>query len=126
MKFSFLTDDDSRLYCQQIIKAMELLFDIDPNKGYELLNGFWRGKDWRESAPFTYLLYHERQGEWAERIGNPKPYGGTETELKEWKTRQEVAASRIRSFRENGQYKWLWPGEEVCHPRRSDGTNQAP
>src|SRR6266404_9354844 len=112
MTFAFQTDDNSRLYCEQIIGAMGLLFDIDPDRSLELLNDFWRGKDWRESETFIYLLYHRRQGEWAERIGNPKPYGGSEAELERWNCRQKEAASRIQSFCENGQYKWLWPLKE--------------
>ena len=108
--FSFHTDDESRDYCEKIIKAMELLYDIDPVTGLEILNDFWFGFDWREgseTANHTYVLYHQTHREWADIIGNPCPAMGTELELKQWRARQGEAERRIAAFRKAGQFEWL-------------------
>src|SRR5207245_1074023 len=84
MMFSFHTDNRSSLYCDRIIKAMDLLYDIPPVAGYELLNDFWRGFDWRENsetANHTFVLFHNTEREWADRIANPCPAMGTESDL---------------------------------------------
>lgn len=108
-EFDFLTDGASKLYCEQIVVAMELLYDIAPDAGYALLNERWQGKDWRTDAKFAYLLYHERQEEWARRIGNPKPCGGADEELDQWAIREDEANARIESLRNDLSYQWLWP-----------------
>lgn len=111
MIFDFLTDDESMSFCERIVKAMELLYDIDQAKGCELLNEKWRGYDWRDpsnggTSKHQYLLYHETERDWAGRIGNPHPYTeGPKTD--EWNARQTRAEQLIVEFREAGVHAWL-------------------
>lgn len=112
MIYLFQTDNTSREFCDNIVKAMELLYDIDPNIGCELLNRKWFGNDWRArsnggTAELPELLYHETEREWAERIGNPCPYKEG-IEFDQWKARQNEAEHRIEEYRKTGIHEWLY------------------
>jgi hypothetical protein len=63
MKFTFQNDENSRLFCEKIVEAMELLYDIDPAKGCELLNDRWGGFDWRQNSEkkILHTSYFMRQ-----------------------------------------------------------------
>ena len=105
MDFAFVTDDKARRYCERIVEAMRLLYDIDPAEGRELLNGHWRGMDLREGREQPCLLYHETEREWAERLGNATDY--TPAGDARRKAREAEAERRIAEFRKLGQYEWL-------------------
>jgi hypothetical protein len=127
MKFTFQNDENSRLFCEKIVEAMELLYDIDPAKGCELLNDRWGGFDWRQNSEkkdFTYLLFHETELSWAGRIGNPCPDGGPESELVKWRARENEAERRIEAFFHVGQHDWLWPpGWLIAWKQLNDRAN---
>lgn len=112
MKFAFLTDDKSRAFCKRIVKGIELLYDIDPVNGCNLLNKKWRGYDWRAkssggTSELPELIYHETAREWAERLGNPCPYEEG-PEFDQWKVREVEAKRRIEEYRRLGQHDWLY------------------
>jgi hypothetical protein len=111
MSFTFQTDDKSRAFCERILEAMNLLFDIDPSRGVELLNQYWRGKDWRDpsaggGSAYAWLIYHESPAEWAERIGNPHPYEKGPA-LEAWESRRDEAERRLAELRKTRSYPWL-------------------
>jgi hypothetical protein len=101
--FSFQTDEISQDYCEKIIQAMELLYDIDPATGLDIVNAHWHGSDLREDAPFAYLFYHLTIRQWANRLGNPN----TPTDNSAWRARGEEAERRIAVFRRAGKFEWL-------------------
>jgi hypothetical protein len=108
MEFAFQTDDGSLNYCERVLVAMQLLYDVDPKNGCQLLNEHWRGRDWRGSSEESVWLFHETEKEWAQRIGNPRPYTGGADE-QSWQEREDEAYRRIESFFKDGKYDWLWP-----------------
>lgn len=106
MSFTFQTDDKASRYCERIVRAMELLYDIDPVAGWELLNGHLRGMDLREGHEQPCLLYHETEREWAERLGNASDYSPAGDARR--RAREAEAERRVAEFRRLGRHKWLY------------------
>jgi hypothetical protein len=102
MEFGFHTDEESKLFCERIIEAMELLYDINQVDGIEVLNNHWGGLPLAE----VWILYHETEREWAERLGNTSDYS-LAGEAKR-KSKQAEAERRIAEFRRAGQHEWLY------------------
>lgn len=105
MSFTFQTDDKARRYCERIVEALGLLYDIDPVAGRELLNGHWRGMDLREGRGQPVLLYHETEREWAERLGNATDY--TPAGDARRTAGEAEAERRVAEFRRLGRHGWL-------------------
>jgi hypothetical protein len=111
MIFSFLTDDRSRQFCEKIVQAMELLYDIDPMTGCQLINQAWQGSDLRAKSnggtcDFPELIFHEFPKYWAQRICNPNPCVlGPDNDR--YEAREREARRRIEEYRNAGLHKWL-------------------
>lgn len=108
MTFSFRTDEESQRYCERIIEAMAVLYDIELESAREMLNEYWNGLDWSANGKHSYLLYHRTEREWADRIGNPCPYGEKKPEMNRWQARKDEADHRIAQLRNAKRIKWLW------------------
>jgi len=112
MMFVFLTDEQSYKFCHRIVVAMQLLYDIQINVAIELVNDYFFGCDWRAvsnggTSEHYKLLYHEPERNWAERIGNPRPLTkGREFDI--WAIRQAESENRIREYRHDHLYDWLY------------------
>lgn len=111
MKFDFLTDNESQAFCEKIVRAMGILYDIKEESACDLLNKSWRHYDWRDPLKGGldenyFLLYHESVHDWASRIGNPRPIVD-DPARDDWRIREEDAERRLCEISESGNHDWL-------------------
>lgn len=111
MKFEFFTDDESQSFCERIVRAMDLLYDINEETSLMLLNKRWQNHDWRDPSKGGmdenyFLLYHEDERDWAARIGNPRPVTN-DLAHDDWEIREEEAERRLSEIRDAGNHAWL-------------------
>ena len=69
-KYTFLTDEESSAYCDEIIEHMTATYGVEKSKCIEVLNYQFQHSGWQE------IYYHESPQQWAEFIcENPESCG---------------------------------------------------
>lgn len=63
-KFEFITDENSEIFCNLIVKKMIELFGISEAEAIGRINNLWRGKE----IVGDNIIYHEDEEDWGKTM----------------------------------------------------------